>query len=61
MLSEYLEFNAAVNYQEGAIVLIDGVAHTLFRNIYLNNELVWTPVDVAPIGYTLLDEEKDVS
>lgn len=61
MLNEYLEFDATVNYQEGAIVLINGIAHTLFRNIYLNNELIWTPVDVVPIGYILLDEEKDVS
>lgn len=52
-----LEFDATVEYVEGSIVNINGYPHQLFRNPFLNNDLVWTPLGVPPIGYKEVDEE----
>lgn len=52
-----LEFDVTVNYMEGDIVNINGYPHQLFRNPFLNNDLVWTPLGVPPIGYKEIDEE----
>lgn len=57
-IREYtIEFDASVNYVEGSIVNINGYPHQLFRNQFLNNDLVWTPLGVPPIGYKEVDEE----
>jgi hypothetical protein len=50
-----LAFDATVEYTEGAIVNIDGHPHQLFRNPFLNNDLIWTPLGVPPIGYQALN------
>ena len=52
-----LEFDASVNYVEGSIVNINGYPHQLFRNLFLNNDLVWTPLGVPPIGYKEIGED----
>lgn len=44
-------FDITIEYQEGDRCFINGVEHVLFRNIYLNNDLVWTPINVPPLGY----------
>lgn len=55
--NDILEFDASVNYVECSIVKINGHPHQLFRNLFLNNDLVWTPLGVPPIGYKEVDEE----
>lgn len=50
-----LAFDATVEYKEGDIVDIDGRPHQLFRNPFLNNDLIWTPLGVPPIGYQAID------
>lgn len=58
-ITEYtLEFDASVNYVEGDIVSINGHPHQLFRNPFLNNDSVWTPLGVPPIGYKEVDEKR---
>lgn len=49
-----LEFDVTVEYSEGDIVNINGHPHQLFRNHFLNNDLIWTPLGVPPIGYQAL-------
>lgn len=52
-----LEFDITVEYRDGDIVNINGYPHQLFRNPFLNNDLVWTPLGVPPIGYEEICEE----
>ena len=52
-----LEFDVTVCYSEWDIVNINGYPHQLFRNPFLNNDLVWTPLGVPPIGYKEIGED----
>ena len=49
------EYDITIEYCEGDIVNINNYPHQLFRNPYLNNDLVWTPIGYAPIGYKPLN------
>lgn len=50
-INDLCEFDITIDYSEGDCVLINGKPHHLFRNVYLNNDLIWTPFNVPPIGY----------
>lgn len=47
----YPEYDASVVYVEGSIANFNGRPYVLFRNLYVNNQLIWTPLGVPPFGY----------
>lgn len=49
------EFDLRMEYMEGAIVNINGELYVLFKNPYLNNDLIWSPLGAPPIGYKPLN------
>ena len=52
-----IEFDITVEYSAGDIVNINEYPHQLFRNPFLNNDLVWTPLGVPPIRYEEIGED----
>ena len=47
----YPEYDASVSYLEGDVVSFGGEPCVLFRNVHINNQLIWTPIGKPPFGY----------